>query len=85
MKLIYYIIYEIIELLLYIIFFILVYFYLYYSNDIIIKHIIFLFLDFSEQKYDIERRNYNNKLMSLKLAQYKRLIKMGRIKEKWDC
>ena len=47
-------------------------FYLYYSNEIIIKNIIFLFLDFSEKYY--EKSRLNNNIISLKLQEFQNLI-----------
>ena len=63
-------------ILLYLLFFILIMIYLYYSNMIIIKNIIFLFLDFEdkfEQNYDI-KRNKNENLIRYKLMKFKDLI-----------
>ena len=64
---------EIIGLLLYIIFFIIVMLYLYYSNIIIIKNIIFLFLDFSLTHYDKNKINNRNKI-NLKLIEFENII-----------
>jgi hypothetical protein len=73
MKMKRYYIFEIIGLLLIIIYYLIAMIYLYYSNDIIIKNIIFLFLDFSE---DItkELKNNNTKLMMIKLIEFKACI-----------
>ena len=65
--------FEIMALLLYIIFFITVIVYLYFSNNIIIKDIIFLFLDFSEDNYDKMKSN-NNKIINLKLIEFQKII-----------
>ena len=67
-----YILLEILGIILYIIFCITVNIYLYFSNEIIIKNIIFLFLDFNEQYYDKNR--INNNLISLKLYEFQQLI-----------
>ena len=67
-----YIFLEIFGILLYIIFYITVNIYLYFSNEIIIKNIIFLFLDFNEQSYD--KNIINNNLISLKLFEFQKLI-----------
>ena len=55
-KIIIYYLLEIISLVSYIIFFIVVIIYLYDSNKVIIQNILFLFLDFSEEEF-----NYNKK------------------------
>ena len=62
---------EVLGLLLFFIFYITVYVFLYYSNEIIIKNIIFLFLDFSEDIDD--KKNINNLIIS-KLFQLQNLI-----------
>ena len=67
-----YIFLEIYGIILYIIFFITVNIYLYFSNEIIIKNIIFLFLDFNEKHYD--KNLINNNLISLKLYEFQKLI-----------
>ena len=64
---------EIFVLLFYIIFFISVIIYLFYANQIIIKNIIFLFLDFSEKAYDYYKIE-NNNLIIWKLLEFKNLI-----------
>ena len=56
----------------YILFYIIISFYLYYSNEIIIKNIIFLFLDFSEKYY--EKSKSNNNVISLKLQEFQNVI-----------
>ena len=53
-------------------FYIIISFYLYYSNEIIIKNIIFLFLDFGEKYY--EKSRLNNNIISLKLQEFQNLI-----------
>ena len=58
--------------LFYILFYIIISFYLYYSNEIIIKNIIFLFLDFSEKYY--EKSRANNNIISLKLQEFQNVI-----------
>ena len=69
-SIIYYIIIEIIGFLLYVAFYITVNFYLFYSNEIIIKNIIFLYLDCSEENFN----NNNNNIINLKLKEFKYLI-----------
>ena len=68
-----YYILEIGGLIFFLIFFITVFIYLYYSNMIIIKNIIFLFLDFSEEQYN---KNKNNvvKIITSKLLKFQNLI-----------
>ena len=68
-----YLILEILGLLFYIVFFFAVIVYLYYSNQIILKNIIFLFLDFSDEQYYKNRLNSNNKII-LKLLELQNLI-----------
>ena len=68
----YYILLEIFGLLFYFIFFFSVNYYLYYSNEIIIKNIIFLFLDFTEENKNI--KNNNKKIINLKLIELKKLM-----------
>ena len=65
---------EIIVFLFYIIFFILVIIYLYYSNQVIIKNIIFLFLDFTKEEYNKNLKNSNDNLIILKLIEFKNII-----------
>ena len=67
-----YILLEVVGLLFYILFYIAVNFYLYYSNTVIIKNIIFLFLDFSELFYD--KNKVNSNIISLKLLEFEKLI-----------
>ena len=62
---------EVLGLLLFFIFYIAVNFFLYYSNEIIIKNIIFLFLNFSE---DIEDKKNGDNLIISKLFQLQSLI-----------
>ena len=64
---------EFIGLVLYLIFFVVILIYLYHSNIIIIKNIIFLFLDFTEEHYS-KNRNTTDHLISLKLLKFKYLI-----------
>ena len=65
---------ELIGLFLYIIFFITVFFYLYFSNTIIIKNIIFLFLDYNLEENDEKTKiSYNNKI-NLKLIEFQNII-----------
>ena len=56
-----------------IIFFLIVIVYLYYSNEIIIKNIIFLFLDFTEDTFKLMRHT-NTKMMMIKLFEFKACI-----------
>ena len=58
--------------ILFILFYIIISFYLYFSNEIIIKNIIFLFIDFSEKYY--EKSRLNNNIISLKLQEFQNLI-----------
>ena len=74
MRLINFILYEAFALILFIIFYIFVNLYLYYSNEIIIKNIIFLFLDFSETKFDYGINTNNNNMINFKLKEFKNLI-----------
>ena len=67
-----YILLEVIGLLFYLLFYIAVIFYLYYSNNVIIKNIIFLFLDFSELFYD--KNKVNSNIISFKLLEFEKLI-----------
>ena len=69
----YYFLLEFFGLIFYIILFFSVIIYLYYSNQIILKNIIFLFLDFSEDHYDKNLLNINNKII-LKLLELNNLI-----------
>ena len=67
--LLFYIMMEIFGLILYIIFFVLIISYLYYSNNIFIKNIIFLFLDFNEGN-NKEKTN----IINLKIKEFQNLI-----------
>ena len=69
----YYLLLEIFGLFFYIILFISVLIYLYYSNQTIFKNIIFLFLDFSENLFNKNIVNTNNKII-FKLLELKYLI-----------
>ena len=69
----YYIFLEIFALLLYILFFVTAIIFLYNSNNIIIKNIIFLFLDFSEKHYEKNKAN-NNNLIKYKLIEFQYII-----------
>jgi len=71
-KMILHILLGIFQILLYIFFFSVIIYYLYYCNEIIFKNIVFLFLDLSEQEYD--KNNINNKLIRLKLDEFKSII-----------
>ncbi len=68
-----YIFLEILGLLLFIIFLITNNYYLYNSNEIIIKNIIFLFLEFNEEKKRDKKNNSIN-IINLKLLEYKKII-----------
>ena len=68
-----YILLEILGLLLYIIFFIISIIFLYNSNNIIIKNIIFLFIDFSEKKYN-KNKSINNNIIKNKLIEFQYII-----------
>ena len=63
---------EIIGLSLYIINCLIVSFYLYSSNSIIIKNVIFLFLDFSEDKF--KTKNNVDKIINLKLLEFNNIV-----------
>ena len=69
----YYVFMEIFALFLYILFFVIGIIFLYYSNNIIIKNIIFLFLDFSEKHYEKNKYN-NNNLIKYKLIEFQYII-----------
>jgi len=71
-NMIYVIIMETCGLIFYIIFFITVMLYLYFSSNIIIKNIIYLFLDFSEEKYN--KNKNNNNMIILKLIEFQEII-----------
>ena len=64
-----YILLEILGILLYIIFFITSIIFLYNSNNIIIKNIIFLFIDFSEKQYN-KNKSINNNIIKNKLIEF---------------
>ena len=64
-------IFEYIALVFFIIFFIVVIIFLYYSNEIIVKNIIFVFIDFSE---DLMNSNISAKIITSKLQELKYLI-----------
>ena len=67
-----YIFFEVLGLLFYNIFFVSSIIFLYYSNNIIIKNIIFLFLDFSEKQYD--KNKSNNNIIKYKLMEFQYII-----------
>ena len=69
-----YLILEFIGLFLYIIFFISANIYLYNANQVIIKNILFLFLDFSEEEYNKDKIINNNNLIIRKLLELKNII-----------
>ena len=68
-----YILLEILGLIFFINFFIANSYYLYFSNGIIIKNIIFLFLDFNEDKNKGKNNNSFN-MINLKLMEFKKVI-----------
>ena len=65
---------EILTLFFYILFFLLVVIYLYYSNEIIIKAIIFSFLDFSEEVNNKNTNSNINNIIIMKLMAFKNII-----------
>ena len=65
---------ELLGILFYLLFLISVIIYLNYSNHIIIKNIIFLFMDFSEEKYDKNNGSNNNNMIIWKLLEFKILL-----------
>ena len=65
---------EIFSLLLYLIFFIISIIFLNSSNNIIIKNIIFLFLDFSENHYDKNKINTDNNIITFKLLEFQKTM-----------
>ena len=67
-----YYILEIGGLILYLVFFITVLIYLYYSNLIIIKNLIFLFIDFSEEQFPKNKNSVHD--ITLKLLKFQKLI-----------
>ena len=68
-----YILLEILGLLLYVLFFATSIIFLYNSNNIIIKNIIFLFLDFSEKNFE-KNKSINNNLIKYKLMEFQYII-----------
>ena len=64
---------EVSGLIFYIIFFFTTLIYLYNSNIIIIKNIIFLFLDFSEENFN-KNNNFNDNIIIIKILRFKNLI-----------
>ena len=68
-----YIFLEILGVLLYILFFVTSTIFLYNSNNIIIKNIIFLFVDFSEKQYD-KKKAINTNIIKYKLMEFQYLI-----------
>jgi hypothetical protein len=71
-NMIYVLIMEACGLIFYIIFFITVMLYLYFSSNIIIKNIIYLFLDFSEEKYN--KNKSSNNMIIIKLIEFQGII-----------
>ena len=65
--------FEVIGLTFIVIFFLFVIAYLYYANSVIIKNIIFLFLDLSDDKHQTNKSN-STKMMILKLIEFKNCI-----------
>ena len=65
---------ELLGILFYLLFLIAVIIYLNYSNHIIIKNIIFLFMDFSEERYDKINGSNNNNMIIWKLLEFKVLL-----------
>ena len=65
---------EFLGIFFYLIFLVAVIVYLFISNDIIIKNLIFLFLDFSVEEYDKVKGNNNNNLIIYKLLEFKILL-----------
>ena len=65
---------ELLGIFFYLLFLIAVIIYLNYSNHIIIKNLIFLFMDFSEEKYDKINGSNNNNMIIWKLIEFKVLI-----------
>ena len=70
----YYTILELLGIFFYLIFLMAVIIYLFISNDIIIKNLIFLFLDFSVDEYDKIKGNNNNNMIIYKLFEFKILL-----------
>ena len=73
-KMNYYTILELLGMFLYLIFLVAIIIYLFISNDIIIKNLIFLFLDFSVEEYDKVKGNNNNNMIIYKLLEFKILL-----------
>ena len=67
-----YIVFEILGLFFFIIFFMTNIYFLYFSNGIIIKNIILLFLDFNDDNKDKNNNNIN--IINLKLMEFKKII-----------
>ena len=65
---------ELLGIIFYLLFLLAVIIYLNYSNHIIIKNIIFLFMDFSEEKYDKINGSNNNNMIIWKLLEFKVLL-----------
>ena len=72
-NLLFYILLEILGLIFYFIFYASINIYLHYSNEIIIKNIIFLFLDLSKDEKDYKNESNLHKI-SLKLIEFKKII-----------
>jgi hypothetical protein len=68
-----YVLLEVFGLLLYVIFFVTSIIFLYNSNNIIIKNIIFLFLDFSEKHFE-KNKSINNNIIKHKLMEFQYII-----------
>jgi len=73
-KMNYYTFLELSGIFFYLIFLVSVIVYLFISNDIIIKNLIFLFLDFSAEEYDKVKGNNNNNMTIYKLLEFKILL-----------
>jgi len=69
-----YIFLEVLGLFFYIIFFVSTIIFLYISNQIFIKNIIFLFLDFSEKQYEKNKSINNNNIIKYKLMEFQYII-----------
>ena len=70
-RIILYIVLEIIGLLFFLVFYAIVNYYLYYSNEILIKNILILFLDYTDEESNNKNSNY---IIKLKLLEFKYLI-----------
>ena len=68
-----YVLLEVFGLLLYVIFFFTSIIFLYNSNNIIIKNIIFVFLDFSEKHFE-KNKSVNNNIIKYKLMEFQYII-----------